>query len=368
MAYENGYEIDFLAVGEGDRSGDAIAVRWAVGDGFKVLVYDGGTQKSGQALVDHIKGHYQTTHVDYLVNSHPDSDHASGLAVVLDQLTVGEVWMHRPWEHSAVIRDYFHDGRITDESLKVRLQTKMAAAYRIEEIALEKNIPIMEPFQGRMIGPFAVMSPSQDWYVHELVADFAKSPEKKEAFETAFDEAVAGVAKAFRSAARWVAENWDIEYLRENVTTSAENESSVILLGQFGERGVMLTGDAGIQALDRAESFAADLQLSLPSFIKFLQVPHHGSRNNVSTSILDRLIGGRKAHDDGVTTKTAFVSASAKSETHPRKMVVNAFIKRGAKVFWTKGQTIRHHHNMPNRDGWDSLDPIQHFSEVEAWD
>lgn len=36
MAYENGYEIDFLAVGEGERSGDAIAVRWADGDGFKV--------------------------------------------------------------------------------------------------------------------------------------------------------------------------------------------------------------------------------------------------------------------------------------------------------------------------------------------
>jgi beta-lactamase superfamily II metal-dependent hydrolase len=368
MAYENGYEIDFLAVGEGDRSGDAIAVRWAEGDGFKVLVYDGGTKASGQQLVKHIKTYYHTSHVDYVVNSHPDGDHASGLSVVLEQLTVGEVWMHRPWEHSAIIKDYFHDGRITDESLKVRLQTKMTAAHRLEELALEKGIPINEPYQGDRIGPFFVMSPSKYWYIHDLVADFAKSPERKASFEAALDEAFEGVAKAFRKAIRWVAEEWDVEYLREAVTTSAENESSVILLGLFGEKGMMLTGDAGVQALNCAADFAEAQGVDLPGILNFVQVPHHGSRNNVSTSTLDRVVGLRKATNDGSFTKTAFVSASATSETHPRKMVENAFTKRGVKVYKTKGQTIRYPSNMPIRDGWVSLVPVEVHGEVEAWD
>ena len=51
-------------------------------------------------LVDHIKEHYGTTHVDYVVSAHPDADHASGLEVVLEELTVGEVWVHCPWEYA----------------------------------------------------------------------------------------------------------------------------------------------------------------------------------------------------------------------------------------------------------------------------
>ncbi|MGS6472824.1 ComEC/Rec2 family competence protein [Pseudomonas aeruginosa] len=368
MAYENGYEIDFLPVGEGERSGDAIAVRWAEGDGFKVLIYDGGTKASGQRLVNHVKKHYQTNHVDYVVNSHPDGDHASGLSVVLEQLSVGEVWMHRPWAHSAIIRDYFRDGRITDESLSVRLQTKMAAAYKLETLAVAKGIPVSEPFQGSRVGPFTVLSPAQDWYVHDLVADFAKSPEKKVALEAFTEDALTGLAKAVREAIQLIAEDWDVELLREQVTTSAENESSVILLAQFGNKGVMLTGDGGVQALDQAERYAASQGLALPTLLRFIQVPHHGSRNNVSTSLLDRIVGQRKAANDGKTTKTAFVSASAKSETHPRKMVVNAFIKRGAAVYTTKKGGMRHHYNMPGRDSWQAAEAAQYSAEVEAWD
>lgn len=43
------YEIDFLPVGNGDTSGDAIAVRWQEANGsYKVLIYDGGTKNQGR--------------------------------------------------------------------------------------------------------------------------------------------------------------------------------------------------------------------------------------------------------------------------------------------------------------------------------
>lgn len=367
-----GYEIDFMPVGNGERSGDAIAVRYGAPSNYKVMVYDGGTKESGQALVDHIKKYYQTSRVDYVVNSHPDADHASGLSVVLEQLEVGELWMHRPWEHSEKIRDYFKDGRITEESLAERLKTKMAAAYALEELATEKGIPIYEPFRGSAIGDFVVLSPEQDWYIHTLIPEFEKSPEQKKA------EAEAGlsftdiVMKAMLEAAQktvtWIAEKWDIESLRENVETSAENESSVVLYGAVDDRGILLTGDAGVRALTATVDFVESKGFSLPVNLRFIQVPHHGSRHNVSTTALDRIIGPRKPADDGQTAKTAFVSAGKESTTHPRKMVVNAFIRRGATVVPTRGVTKCSSHNMPGRDGWITATPLKFSDQVESWD
>lgn len=367
MAQGVGYEIDFLPVGNGSRSGDAIAVRYGSPGSYKVMVYDGGTKESGQALVDHIKAYYGTERVDYVVNSHPDGDHASGLSVVLEQVEVGELWMHRPWEYSAEIRDYFKDGRITDNSLAERLKEKMGAAYALEQLATEKGIPIFEPFQGSKIGDFEVFSPEKDWYVHELIPQFAKSPEQKAESTMSFTAAMNSIKEMARKAVEWVAEHWHIESLREDVKTSAENESSVILHGVIDGRGILFAGDAGVQALHAAADYAEWLGISIPSTLKFSQIPHHGSRNNVSTTALDRIWGTRKASDDGIQTISAFVSVAKESNTHPRKAVTNAFIRRGCRVIETRGDTKYHWHNMPSR-GWYPASTIPFANEVEAWD
>lgn len=360
-----GYEIDFLPVGNGERSGDAICVRYGTPGNYKVMVYDGGTKESGQNLVKHIRQHYGTDHVDYVVCSHPDADHASGLSVVLENLTVGQLWMHRPWEHSAVICQYFKDGRITDNSLAERLKDKMSAAYALEELAVAKGIPLHEPFQGAQIGAFHVTSPDNDWYVHTLIPDFAKSPEKKEAAAQSRFRAALASGMGMLAA---VAESWGFETLREDVSTSAENESSVVLVGEIAERKILLTGDAGIQALVATADYAEARGVSLPDTVKFIQVPHHGSRNNVSPSVLDRLIGVKTYSPASEARMTAFVSAAQGSETHPRKMVVNGFIRRGATVSPTQGRTICSSHEMPGRTGWVPIESMPFFQEVESWD
>lgn len=370
MTEEVGYEIDFLPVGNGDRSGDAIAVRYGLPGRYKVLVYDGGTKESGQALVDHIKQYYGTTRVDYVVNSHPDADHASGLSVVLEQLEVGELWMHQPWNYSTVILDYFKDGRITDNSLADRLKEKMAAAYALEQLAEKKGISIHEPFRGASMGDFVVLSPEKDWYIHDLIADFQKSPAQKKAEASLgfIEQILKEMAEAGRKAISWIAEAWGEETLRDDVETSAENESSVVLYGVIDGHGILLTGDAGIQALAATANFAEAAQVSLPNTLRFIQVPHHGSRHNVSTAVLDRIVGQRKNANDGMTTKTAFVSAGKDSKTHPRRAVVNAFIRRGSTVVATQGTSKRYHHQMPSRTDWTAATPLSFFDQVETWD
>ncbi|MDD2465299.1 MAG: competence protein ComEC [Desulfobulbus sp.] len=369
MTETTGFEIDFLPVGNGDRSGDAIAIRYGTSGNYKVLVYDGGTKESGQALVDHIKKYYGTSRVDYMVNSHPDADHASGLSVIMEQMEVGELWMHQPWQYSDVILNYFKDGRITDSSLAEQLKEKMAAAYALEKLAEANGIPVYAPYQGAKIGDFIVLSPEINWYVHELIAEFAKSPEQKKAEEVAArTEGLLGtMTKAAAAVAAWVTEHWGFETLRDDVQTSAENESSVVLFGHLGGKGILLTGDAGIRALTATAEYTELKGVSLPEILNYVQIPHHGSRNNVSTNTLDRIIGSRKTSDDGISTKIAYVSASKESSTHPRKIVINAFIRRGTKVIATQGQLVCQRHNMPMREGWVSATPLDFSTQVESW-
>lgn len=345
------YEIEFLPVGNGEKSGDAILVRYGEENDYKIMVVDGGGKESGQALVDHIKNYYKTDYVDYVVNTHPDQDHASGLSVVLEELKVGELWIHRPWEHASEIIHHFEDGRITKSSLKERLQEAFKYVYPLEEMAREKNIKIYEPYQGSKIGEFEVLSPNINWYLYELIPEFNKTPDAKPATES-FTDSLSTLASR-------VLESLSYETLKEDGETSADNESSVILYANFNENGILLTGDSGIRALNKAYGYKPQISDNL----KFVQVPHHGSRRNVSPSILDKILGNKGQS----INKTAFVSASKESTKHPRPIVVNAFIRRGCKVCSTEGNTIRHKHNMPHRDGWSAVTPLEFKEDVEEY-
>lgn len=361
-----GYEIDFLPVGSGEKSGDAIAVRYGFPGKYIIMIIDGVTKDSGESLVHHIKTKYNTTHVHYVVNTHPDGDHASGLSVVLEQLSVGELWMHRPWLYSAEIREYFKDKRITDKSLAERLQAKMGAAYKLEELATKLQIPIFEPYEGHTIGLFTVLGPNIEYYLN-LTPQFAKSPEAKPIIHenASVLKSLFGSAQTIlESVKNYFDETWDIETLGENSKTSAENNSSVILYGFISGKGILFTGDSGVESLNRAIDFAETQGIDLKQ-CSFLQVPHHGSRHNVSPSMLDRLIG-KKVTYNMTPNKTAFVSASKDSTTHPRKVVMNAFKRRGVQVYKQNGLIIWHHRNMPVRPTFGQIEPLEFFQKVES--
>lgn len=329
------YEVHFLPVGNRYKSGDAIAVRWGQPGASKVLVYDGGTTESGKALATFVRERLRSSRVDYAVSSHPDGDHASGLLALLQRMEVGELWMHRPWHHASAARDAVLARHAAATSLERRLRSKLRAVRKLEMAALQRGIPIHEPFQGADIGSFRVLSPSRDWYLGQLLPAFGLPLAMPDA------PSPAGVQPPADR------ESWGTELLRETARTSADNEASVVLWGQFGDQGVLLTGDAGIQALGHAADQAQAEGIDLPARLSLLQVPHHGSRHNVSPSVLDRLLGPRKPLDDGLATKHAFVSAGAWSEQHPHAMVTNALLRRGATPYATRGQMLSHGPRTP---------------------
>lgn len=362
-----GYELDFLAVGNGESSGDAIAFRFGNLFGKRseqgVVVVDGGYQESGAQMVAHVKKHFNTDTVDVVVSSHPDNDHSSGLSIVLDELKVGQLWMHRPWNHTDDIARMFTSGRVTDASVKETLRRSLESARDLETIAKRKGIPIVEPFTG--VSAFGtalqVVGPTSTYY-ESLLPGFRCTPEAApSASLAALRRFLEGVSDVVAS----VAEEWHIETLGDDGETSAENNSStILLLRPETDHHILLTADAGIPALTQA----ADI-LDIVAFdyntIKVIQVPHHGSRRNVGPTILDRLLGKKQGTD--AKLRNAYVSASKDgAPKHPAKKVCNAFRRRGAYVYGTMhGYPIGYSKDAPARAGWSALDPLPFYSVVE---
>jgi hypothetical protein len=359
--YDFGYEIDFLPVGNGDKSGDAIALRYGTPGNYTIHVVDGGTLESGDALVSHINEYYgYPGFIDHVVCTHPDGDHASGLRRILENFQVGTLWMNRPWLYAEDLLPYFRDQRITADSLKRRFREAYPYIDQLEALALQNQVQIKPVFQGDQVGAFTVLSPSINFY-HSLILQSIKTPDT----HTAADQNTLWLRKLIEAAANWVSETWFGETLREGGETSAENESSVIQIAEFGNRRILLTGDAGLRALNAAAELVQSHFGYIPD-LHFIQIPHHGSRNNVSPTILNRWIGSPLVQGQ-FRNLTAFASASAESSTHPRKAVINAFIRRGAKVVSTKGSAKRHSYNMPSRDGWSGAMPESFSNQVEPY-
>ena len=352
------FEVDFHEVGR-NGSGDAICIRYADDDGVEyVHVVDGGYTDDGEKVLNHIEAHYGNPgYVDHVVLTHPDGDHAAGLKKVLEEIAVGVLWLNRPWNHVDALMPRF-DYEYTRDGLIRRLRKDFPFTAALEEIAIAKGIEIREPLQDAQIGPFTVLAPSRDRYI-ELVVQSEKTPDeaRKAMMEGTFFE------KAVRYLKNVISE-WGQENLKgETEGTSSENEVSVVQYAELCGEKILLTGDAGIEALQEAYQYAVARGVQLPGIDRF-DVPHHGSRRNLSSDVLDLWLGPRLPTKPTTPSFTAIVSANRNDENHPRKAVVRALIHRGAKVVETRG-TIQTQRNAPDREGWGPVTPLSYPSDME---
>jgi beta-lactamase superfamily II metal-dependent hydrolase len=378
-----GFEVDFLPVEAGEKSGDAIAMKIWNDRVWWVIVIDGGYTDDGDALVDHINRYYGTNRVNLAISTHPDADHASGLIRVVEQMDVEVLWMHQPWN------------RVSTSHLQSRLRRDLDAAKALETAAQKKGIPIIEPFSNAKYENLVyAIGPTESFYRKQL-ADFDCMPESENAFSwvgqpppgalrslnLAAYRSLSGVgqpppttlgalariaAAAAAPPSAWGSlsgltsrqEDWNTETLDDDCDTSAENNTSVILAINLAgnENGWgMFTGDAGEPGLMSALDWLDATNFKTSRFA-FVQIPHHGSEHNISPAVLNRWLGMPQLFD--IKTRTAYVSSARKAPKHPSEKVMNAFRRRGAWPYATEGVSICHSSpDAPNRDGWSSLNP-----------
>lgn len=333
------YEVDFRQVGAqdidgGSKSGDAIAVRWVspLTGTWRHMIIDGGYTGSGEALVDFMYETYRTDHVDVVVSTHPDADHINGLHPVLRRLNVDQLLLHRPR-----LSGY------TDPALN-------AASDELAALAQQRGTQIIDPYRGWTFDGDAVqvVGPSDDWYRQCLGTEAA------EVKTASLSSAGGWFAKAARGLLRRVLPVLPIEIpFDEDGGTSARNDRSIILRLALDDHVLLLTGDAGVPALERAMDYMD--AYGLRRDLTFVQAPHHGSRHNVSSTMLDRLL----YRCAGV----CYVSAAADDEHHPHPRATNAFTRRGYPVYSTENASICHQSGTGPRPGWEPLTALPPLAE-----
>ena len=358
-------EIEFLPTG--DDSGDAICVRFGNDlQGYQVHVIDGGYRATSDTIIQHIEEFYgRDTIISHMVLSHADDDHATGLAKVVERFHVQNIWMNRPWLYVRETIQHFHKN-FGEEGLYKKMRDLHPYLIEVEGVAARKTYKpqIRDVFQGAQIGPFLVLAPSRDRYI-EMIPFLEKTPTHY-VQESQPSTTLGGIlSEAAKRAVNYIDEKWDIETLPNNPQppTSYSNESSVVQYGLIEGKRILLTADVGPVGLNEAVDYA--VSHNLIGQLDFIQVPHHGSRHNVTPIVLDQLLGAKQGKDvprRGV----AMVSAGKKKFEHPRPQVINAFRRRGYPMWTMRSTALCMPFNRPHRDGWRSPKPEAFRDRFEA--
>ena len=329
------YVVDFLPVGDGERSGDAIGIQFTEPgtETNRVVLIDAGFRDDGVALVDHVKSFYGTSRVDLVILTHPDGDHIGGMGEVVRGLDVTTLWLYN-------IGDYGGD--------------TLDAAEAVDELitlALDRGVDVRQPWAGASLfnGAITVLGPTMAYY-EQLVSE--------QLLKEQLVEKKSRLLEAARSLADRVAPFIPpaLPFAEKDVTP--RNNSSIITRLAVEGDVVLFAGDAGVPALTRAWDFAESYGLAQRP--RVVQIPHHGSRRNASSAWLDRLLGPAGQGPTGA----AFVSVVADSAKHPSGRVVNAYKHRGYPVTATAGGT-KAHGAWQHRPGWSVADPLPFMSEVD---
>jgi beta-lactamase superfamily II metal-dependent hydrolase len=327
-------ELDFLPVeneeSDSTHSGDAIAMRFTVPGAPRaaVVVTDAGFTDTGDDVVEFVNRWYDARRIDVLISTHPDTDHLNGIKTVLESFPVGELWMHLPWKHDSRAKELGNYERIV-------------ATY---DAAIANGVTVREPFAGVTAfgGSVTVLGPSEEYYEEQLGLALDEATGV-----VASHGAIGGVLLAARTILKRLAlAVFPSETLTDTDDTSPRNNTSVITLVTADDERVLLTGDAGINAISQAADRYDLLYGSFASSpLTVLQAPHHGSHHNLGPAILDRLVG---APGSAGSKPIAMISSAKASAKHPSPKVTNAFGRRGVKAFATEGDALGHGSNR----GW----------------
>lgn len=349
------YEIRFYRVGNASKGGDAILIRLL--NEYKqptVVIIDGGYKEDGEKIINYLKSLNIAT-VDLVINTHPDIDHISGLIRLFEEesLTIKKLIMNRPWRDSNITADYFADNRITDKSVNKRMTEAFKYAYQLEQAAIAKigESNIIHPVVGNnYFDCLTILSPSKDLYRTKLLeSDKTPTTVDDDNKTKSFAKTMKKLVRYFKGFMLWRDED-----------TSPINETSIVTMLSMPDRDYLLTADAGKNDLKEALDYK-DSQLGLVNkSIDVMQLPHHGSRKNVTPALIQRI---------GAKDYIISCPPNGLDCHHPSRRMVNMVLEKvpRARIFTTAGcGCFVFHYNF----NWQLLPqtPMSAFDEIEDYD
>jgi beta-lactamase superfamily II metal-dependent hydrolase len=314
----NGIEIFFQNLGDADSS---FVRSWANGVPTNILI-DGGWKKDADQVELFLRDRAQESgeaSIHHLVCSHSHDDHAGGLVELVERATfpIVQAWVHDTRVTHAVLTErrarflaaYGSKASRVLGSIQESEQTRHALLEALEA----RRISISSPFAGARIGSGTVLGPTENFFDSQ----FGKLEDEAriEAWNNNLNH-------------RWLANLFEQSFQEQTASdddkelgdfVSPENEVSTIIAFVHENEILLLTGDAGCEALtDVVTRFGEGIRS-----IKYMQIPHHGSRRNLNLELISHL-----------SPRISFVSCEG-TPKHPSKKLVNALKGQGGRVFST---------------------------------
>lgn len=140
--------------------------------------------------------------------------------------------------------------------------------------------------------------------------------------------------------------------------TSAINETSIVSMLCLPDKNYLLTADAGRVNLTEALDYKDGKDILFNKSINVMQLPHHGSRKNISPKLIRR-----------VSAKEYIISCPPKGleSHHPSRRMVNMVLEEipSADIYNTSEcSSFIFHYNLPVHATRQS--PMVAFDEIES--
>lgn len=296
------YKLHFLSIGDADSI--VISYRCSERAERKIAVIDAGNVSDSKKIKDFLWDNYRTRKIDLAVCTHPDKDHKGGFFGLMEdrQITIVDFWYKDPC--SVLYLKDFEKGTTKDEAIKI--------CHSIFNHPTDNSKNLIDLAKRKCIGtvrsvadgdchtniPISVLGPSEYYYREvaiDMLNDF-KEIEDEADFEV-YDESALPNDDDAKSV------------IDEDDDTSATNRSSLILLFNPGRRFLLL-GDATCASIKDAMKHHDLTKCTI-------KVPHHGSKHNLTTEIIEEL-----------DIKQSVISAKG-SKKHPSSAIVHWLSKYG---------------------------------------
>lgn len=269
------YRVHFLDV----KDADAIVIAYKENSfhPWTIALVDSGNVSDSQMIKDFLWNTYNTRTIDLAVCSHPDRDHKGGFFALLDdeEISIKEFWWRNPYK--VISNEDFVKMRRSDskqEACERIFNHPSDPSKNLLKLARAKCDTCLNAIVGtkHSIIPLTVLGPSTAFFRQAaigIVQNFAEiGPDPK---LDKYDEAAEVDETSARSA------------INEVEDESFTNMASLVMLFQPSESfKILLAGDSSCNSLREIYDRNQD---AIKGCI--LKVPHHGSKHNLNTDLID---------------------------------------------------------------------------------
>lgn len=315
------YEVHYLEVADAD----SIIIRYDNDQNKYIVLIDAGNVSDSDKIKEYIWNHWKTHTIDLAICTHPDSDHKGGFFGLLNdsEININEFWINSPEDvidESEYYRQSYTGKRRLSHCRECYNHPTDTASPNLVSLALDKCTKVIPAYKGKVHSeiPISVVAPTMEFY-HPLAIEILKGNKRSKEIDNIEYEDVGPFSSAEATSS--------ID--KEPDDCSPTNAGSIILLFEPVKNcRFLLLGDANRAAI--TDALANNDNLSGCR----IKVPHHGSKHNLTSSLIREL-----------APCCAIISAKG-TKKHPSRGIVHCLSKY-CNVYSTHKSTGLHHTSSP---------------------